>query len=168
MNEAEEQTPNILSDDTIVDEMLAVIGVEEENKDSVRQADGSLIIPIGDRAVSVEHQTEINSVAIIVFIVDTSGLTLPTIMQDLLTLNAHPKETGALFFGMVDREIVGTLLMPEIYADARNLAQAVIAVADSASTWEQVIETAVDQTVAEALEESERASFDLDKSGGYV
>ena len=97
-----------------ISEFLSLMGVDPGSADDVIQDDGSLILAIGDRALSIEQQSSINALAIMAFIANTAGLNVDAVLRDLMVLNARPHDTGGLIFGLLGSDvIVGTLIVAE-------------------------------------------------------
>ena len=115
-----------------ISEFLNLVGVDPVSANDVIQDDGSLILAIGDRALSIEQQSSINGVVIMAFIANTAGLDVDVVLYDLMMLNAWPHDTGGLIFGLLGPDvIVGTLIVPQPYASPRTVADAVEAISES-------------------------------------
>ena len=135
-----------------INEFLSLMGLDPGSANDVIQDDGSLILAIGDRALSIEQQSSINGVVIMVFITDTTGLNVDAVLRDLMVLNARPQDTGGLIFGLLGSDvIVGTLIVPQPYASPRTVADAVEAINESTDIWRTVIEDAVNNFISDAI-----------------
>lgn len=134
-----------------VAELIGLLGLEPDVIPEVVQDDGSLILGVGDRALSIEAQPAVNGVVIMAFIARTNGLDMQHVLHDLMVLNARPHDTGGLIFGLLgDDVLVGTLTVPQPFATPRTLADAVAAVIESTDVWRTVIEAAFDASESDA------------------
>ncbi len=124
-----------------VSEFFAALGLAEVDPDEVIQEDGSIILAIGDRAITLERHDAVAGVVITALIARAVGPELDGIVHDLMALNARPHTTGGLTFGLLDDDIlVGSLILDDAIASPRSLAEAVDAIVESTDAWRTLIE----------------------------
>lgn len=132
---------------------LDALGVDPDEAAEVTDADGSIVLAIGDRGFTVERNEAIDCVTITIFVCHLAGLDVTTVLQDLMMLNARPNDTGGLVFGLAGQDvIVARLTLPETDAYPDTLADAVRAVIDSTDLWRGVVESAVETLEANRAE----------------
>ncbi len=147
MTEQKTQMIGPFESDAQVDEFLSVLGLGDARAPDVVQDDGSIVLAIGDRALTVEAQPAINGVLITAFIARLAGPELDGIVHDLMALNARLHATGGLIFGLTAEEIVvASLIVAQPYVTPRNVAEAVEAVIESTDVWRNLIESTANST----------------------
>ncbi len=152
MTDTERATIGPFASDAETDEFLSVLGLGDMRSPDVVQEDGSIVLAIGDRALTVEAQPAINGVLITAMIARLSGPELDGVVHDLMALNARPHATGGMIFGLTAEEIVvASLIVAKPYVSPRNIAEAVEAVIESTDVWRILIETTANNA---------RAAFD--------
>ena len=130
-----------------VSEFFAALGLDDVDPGEVVQADGSIVLAIGDRAITLEHHEEVAGVVITALIARAAVPELDGIVHDLMALNARPHTTGGLTFGILDDDIlVGSLILADAIATPRTLAEAVEAIIESTDAWRTLIEQAGNAT----------------------
>lgn len=133
-------------------EFLEGLGIGGADPEEVVQEDGSIVLALGDRAITLERHETVGGVVITALIARVAGPELDGIVHDLMALNARPQTTGGLAFGLLDEEIlVGSLILGDTIATPRTLSEAVVAVIESTDAWRTLIEQSGDsaRTIAE-------------------
>ncbi len=128
-------------------EFFAMLGLDDIDPAAVVQADGSIVLAIADRAITLEHHEAVAGVVITALIARAAGPELDGIVHDLMALNARPHTTGGLIFGILDDDIlVGSLILSDTIASPRTVAETLEAVVESTDAWRTLIEQAGDAT----------------------
>lgn len=152
-----EDTPHVpvFSNESEVDAFGAALGLEISEVPGLQQEDGSIVLAIGDRAITLERHDAVGGVVITALIARTAGPELDGVIHDLMALNARPQTTGGLTFGVLaDDIVVATLIVAEAVASPTNVADAVEAVIEATDVWRALIEqagAAARSTVDEAV-----------------
>lgn len=159
MSEETTATPEMAtvfdSPETIA-EFLSLLGFEEVDPEDVVQEDGSIVLAVGDRAITLEHHEAVGGVVLSALIARADGPELDGIMHDLMLLNARPQTTGGLVFGILDETLlVGSLILPDQIATPRTVAEAVAAVIESTDAWRTLIEQSGDTSRSIADQQDE-------------
>ncbi len=142
MSEDNANQTSLFVENDELEEFLSALGVDGVQAEDARQEDGSIILAIGDRAVTIEAQPSINGVVISAFIARVPGPEITTILHELMILNARPHATGGLVFGLIAEEIiVGSLIVAQPYVSPHAIAEAVHAVIESTDIWRDLIES---------------------------